>query len=185
MITSNLGLYEVPHIKTPARLEDFVQNCQKIIIEDFHQIPCIFVPSMKNKNAFIDQDFSIDQMDMLRGEEVETYGLLEQLQPEGKGLIVLPRSHTKYIFVEEGQTLVSSFSTLGAGVISAIRSNTILSSSLELKIIETVDKSQLIAGFNTAKDFGLTRGFYHIRLMQLFSKLDHNKRASYFIGAVL
>lgn len=48
MITSNLGIYEVPHVTAPARLIDFVQNSKIVKSEDFFQIPCMFVPGMKN-----------------------------------------------------------------------------------------------------------------------------------------
>ena len=185
MITSNLGLYEVPHISAPANLEDFVRNCKIVTTEDFLDIPCIYVPGMKNAGDFTEPDFLVDSMDMLRGEEVETYGLLEQLKPKGKGLMVLPGSHTKYILVDENQTLVSSYSTLGGEIIHAIRSNTILSNSIDEKLIKKIDETQLISGYKAAKKVGLTRVFYHIRLVQLFSNLDNNERANYFVGAVL
>lgn len=183
MLTSDLGILEIPHISAPARLIDFLKNCKIIISEDFFQIPFILVPGMKNLTDVT--DINIDTMDMLRGEEVETFGLLEQLKPTGKGLIILPGSHTKYLLIGENQTLLASYSTLGGEVLSAIRGNTILSNSIGKGLIEVIDKDQLLAGYQASESVGLTRCFYHIRLQHLFSNLDANERANYLVGAVL
>ncbi|OZU88265.1 hypothetical protein CIL03_11465 [Virgibacillus indicus] len=185
MITSNLGLYEVDHVTAPADLEDFVHHSKTVISEDFYHIPCLFVPGMKNRHDVSDEGSVIDQMDILRGEEVETIGLLEQLKPAGKGLMILPGSHTKYLLIDEDQTFLSSFSTLGGEVLHSISSSTILSDSLNTTLIESLNRHQLIEGYKAAKKVGLTRSFYHIRLLQLFSELDDNERANYFVGAVL
>src|SRR5699024_10389921 len=167
MLTSDLGILEIPHISAPARLIDFLKNCKIIISEDFFQIPFILVPGMKNLTDVT--DINIDIMDMLRGEEVETFGLLEQLKPTGKGLIILPGSHTKYLLIGENQTLLASYSTLGGEVLSAIRGNTILSNSIGKGLIEVIAKDQLLAGYQASESVGLTRCFYHIRLQHLFS----------------
>ncbi|MCL7746815.1 2-dehydro-3-deoxygalactonokinase [Halalkalibacter alkaliphilus] len=187
MITSNLGLYEVPHITAPAKINDFIKNAKVIQSNEFLQIPCLFIPGLKNQanELFIDSLQDIDEMDVMRGEEVEALGLLKQLSPKGKGIMVLPGSHTKYLLIDENQSFLSSCTTLGGEVIQAIRSNTILSSSLGERLLETVDLTSLLAGFRSAKKVGLTRSFFHIRLLQLSSNLTENERANYYVGAVL
>lgn len=187
MITSNLGIYEVPHVTAPARLIDFVQNSKIVKSEDFFQIPCMFVPGMKNDadNMLEDDITAINNYDVMRGEEVETYGLLKQLAPKGKGLMVLPGSHTKFVLVDKNQTLLSCLSTLGGEMLKAVRDQTIISDSLGEKLIETVLPEKLIEGYRAAQKVGVTRSFYHIRLLHLFSTLTVNERANYYAGTVL
>ncbi|MDS8877104.1 2-dehydro-3-deoxygalactonokinase, partial [Streptococcus pneumoniae] len=82
---------------------------------EFLDIPCIFVPGMKNRVSADTADVVdwINEYDVMRGEEVETIGLLKQFDIRGKGFMVLPGSHTKYVVVDEQQRLESCLSTLG------------------------------------------------------------------------
>lgn len=188
MITSNLGIHEVPHISAPARLEDFSEHAKLIEEASFFNIPCLYIPGMKNNpkaGAEASLHTEIDAYDVMRGEEVEAYGLLKQLSPEGKGVIVLPGSHTKFILVNEEKTLLSCLSTLTGEILKAISNQTILSSSLNDRLIEEVNYASLSEGYLAAEEVGIARSFYHIRLLDLFSKADANERANYFAGAVL
>ncbi|MFC7062157.1 2-dehydro-3-deoxygalactonokinase [Halobacillus seohaensis] len=187
MITSNLGIYEVPHVEAPASLDSFVESVQRVETKEFFNIPCLYVPGMKNKvtDSLEDELSVINQYDVMRGEEVETYGLLKQLKPIGKGLMVLPGSHTKFVLVGENKELLSCRSTLGGEMLKAVRDQTIISDSLDEGLIESVDPSYLVKGYNAAREVGVTRSLYHIRLLQLFSELSANERANYYAGSVL
>lgn len=186
MITSNLGVYEVPHINGPVSLKDFVANSKVIELEELFSIPCIFVPGMKNQVSETEEStLTINNFDVMRGEEVEAIGLLKQLHVKGEGIMVLPGSHTKYVAVDEHKRLSSCLSTLGGEVLQAIQKETILSSSLSDKLIENIDFDMLVKGYEATEKFGLTRSLYHIRLHQLFSEYDENARANYFVGAVI
>ena len=187
MITSNLGLHEVPHIKSPATLEDFIEGVQVVEAEEFLDIPCLYVPGMKNAvTDSLEEELSvINQYDVMRGEEVEAYGLLKQIPTEGKGLMVLPGSHTKYVLVGENQELLSCRSTLGGEMLKAVRDQTIISDSLNEKLVEEVVPIYLIKGYQAARKVGVTRALYHIRLLQLFSELNENERANYYAGVIL
>jgi 2-dehydro-3-deoxygalactonokinase len=111
MITSNLGLFEVPHINRPGDLEAFAKSSVVKVLPEFQEIPSIFVPGMRTTNFATPKEASIssqiNQYDVMRGEEAESFGLLSQMKLTGKGLFVLPGSHTKYVFVD-GPKLVSS-----------------------------------------------------------------------------
>lgn len=187
MITSNLGLHEVPHINSPARLEDFIGGVKVVKAEELLNIPCLYVPGMKNVvSDSLEEELSvINQYDVMRGEEVEAYGLLKQIPTKGKGLMVLPGSHTKYVLVGENQELLSCRSTLGGEMLKAVRDQTILSDSLNEKLVDEVDKDYLIKGYLAARKVGVTRSLYHIRLLQLFSELTENERANYYAGVIL
>nr|WP_243450136.1 2-dehydro-3-deoxygalactonokinase [Neobacillus terrae] len=188
MITSNLGIYEVPHIPSPAGMADFAKSAKVKKLEEFLQIPCVFIPGMRNQvNSIGDKDLpvSINGFDVLRGEEVESFGLLKQFEVKGRGMIVLPGSHTKFVAVDEKKYLLSCVSTLGGETLQAIQKETILSDSLDTRLIVEIDQKMLEYGYEAAKQYGLTRSFYHIRLLDLFTELDENQRANYFAGSVI
>jgi 2-dehydro-3-deoxygalactonokinase len=187
MITSNLGIYEVPHVTSPASIEDFASSSKVTKLEEFFSITCIFIPGMKNtvKESSNDLLAQINLFDVMRGEEVESFGLLKQFDVSGKGLMVLPGSHTKFVAVDENKSLSYCISTLGGETLLALQKETILSSSLDKKLVESIDHEMLEAGFEAAKQHGLTRSFYHIRLLHLFTQLDENQRANYFVGSVI
>ncbi|MGA4923266.1 2-dehydro-3-deoxygalactonokinase, partial [Bacillus subtilis] len=68
--------------------------------------PIWFIPGVKNAVATVDVE-NIDAMDVMRGEEVETFGLLMQHNVKGPALIVLPGSHSKFILTDEKKQIVS------------------------------------------------------------------------------
>ncbi|MBY0223477.1 MULTISPECIES: 2-dehydro-3-deoxygalactonokinase [Sporosarcina] len=186
MITSKLGILEVPHLTAPVTAEDFAKNSQVAILDEFFNIPCIFVPGMSNYAANVaDQVDQINQFDVMRGEEVESLGLLKQLELEGRGILVLPGSHTKFVMVDRNRTLSSCLSTLAGETLMAIQKETILSDSVSSKLVQSVDESMLLKGFRAAETHGLTRSFYHVRLLELFTDVTDNERANYYAGAVI
>jgi 2-dehydro-3-deoxygalactonokinase len=187
MITSNLGLLEVPHIPSPCTITDFSSASVVEVLPEFFNIPCIFIPGMKNSIPS-DQQLSpskeLDRLDVMRGEEVETIGLIKQLDLKGKGILILPGSHTKYVLVKDHEVL-SCLSTLSGEMLYALQKDTILSSSIGKELVEVTDQDALIQGFKASQDNGLARALYQIRLLQLFEKMDQNQRANFLVGSVL
>lgn len=187
MITSNLGLIEVPYVTSPSTIDDLAKGAVIKKWSQLFNIPCIFIPGIKNNlpHERKQELFKyMNEIDVMRGEEVETIGLIEQLNLTKKGLVILPGSHMKYILVDD-QTILSSLSTLSGEMLSAIQKGTILSSSLHRDLIKEVDADLLWQGFQAGKTYGLSRSLYHIRLLQLFEELEEDGRANYFVGAVL
>ncbi|WP_160724275.1 2-dehydro-3-deoxygalactonokinase [Bacillus sp. USDA818B3_A] len=186
MITSNLGLFEVKHIEAPAKLEDFAKASSVRTEDYFCHIPCIFVPGMKNKIEYYEGELAdqLDRHDVMRGEEVESFGLVNQIGLQGKGMIVLPGSHTKFVFMEDRQ-IESCYSTLCGELLFAVSRETILSSSLDKELITSVEPEYLIEGYKASEKFGLTRALYHVRLADVFNQMNKNQRANYLVGAVM
>ena len=77
MITSNVGLTEVPHIEAPAGLEDFAAAVRAVLIPEVFELPIHFIPGLKNSNA-VDMD-TLESMDIMRGEGDRGTGLLLSL----------------------------------------------------------------------------------------------------------
>jgi len=180
MITSNLGLVQVPYVTAPCTKAELSAGAIVRRLPEFHGIPCVFIPGMKN--AFGGGSF--DDLDVMRGEEVETIGLIHQLELSSKGMLILPGSHTKFVMTVNG-VIMSCKSTLSGEMLYAIQKNTILSDSVSEHLIEASDAEALIEGFRSGRRNGLSRALYQVRLLQLFGKMDRNQRANYYVGAVL
>lgn len=186
MITSNMGIYEVPHITSPASVDDFVAESVLYTDEDFFNIPVLFIPGMRNKVTEIDKVADrINQFDIMRGEEVETLGLLEQINVSGSGIMVLPGSHTKYIYVNNKGEMLNCLSTLSGELMLSTQKETILTKSLPEDLVTSVDEDMIKKGYLAAEKYGVTRALYHIRLLDFFSDLDKNQIANYYAGVIL
>lgn len=178
MLTSNLGIYEVPHLIAPVTKEALVKGAVITKWEEFGDVPFMWIPGVRTEGE------ALDEKDVMRGEEVETLGLTEQRPLDGTGLMILPGSHTKYVGVKEG-TINYSYTTLGGEMMRAVQQETILANSIQETLIEEVDQSYLEAGFRAARDVGLLRSLFHIRLLHLEGQATANQRANYLAGAVV
>ncbi|MEB3102464.1 2-dehydro-3-deoxygalactonokinase [Ferviditalea candida] len=186
MITSNLGLYEVPHFYGAAGAEEFAKHSRIERIPEFLNIPAIFVPGFKNQTAVSGDAVNMtNEFDIMRGEEVETLGLLEQMNLKGPGMMILPGSHTKFVMVNDRSQIIACLSTLGGEILDAVSKHTILAKSLEKQLIGQVEKEALMNGFSWGQRAGLSRSLFHIRLLDLFSDMTRNQRANYMTGSVI
>lgn len=75
MITSNVGLTEIPHVVAPASAEDLAKAAKSVLIEDVCPLPILFIPGVKNRDGKLDLT-TFESMDMMRGEEVETVAVI-------------------------------------------------------------------------------------------------------------
>ena len=100
MITSNVGLVEIPHLAAPAGIRELAAGMKSVLLEDICPVPIHFIPGIKNTSDPITPD-NYEAMDIMRGEETETVALISELPANRRILIVLPGSHTKFVSVNE------------------------------------------------------------------------------------
>ena len=77
MLTSDLGLTEVPHIAAPAGVDTLAAAMVPRKIEGLSPGEIWFIPGMKNLADEAITAETIVHMDMMRGEETEAVGMLE------------------------------------------------------------------------------------------------------------
>ncbi|MCF6312921.1 MAG: 2-dehydro-3-deoxygalactonokinase [Verrucomicrobiales bacterium] len=108
MIGSREGWKEVPYCPTPVCLKDLVAALSVVETESLGEV--FIVPGLRH-------DFDDDATDVMRGEEVEVFGLLAGLDNEkleGSPLTICgPGTHSKWVNVEGGQ--IVSFRTWFTG----------------------------------------------------------------------
>ncbi len=182
MITSNLGLVEVPHIVAPVDSRGLADHLHQQTFKEISPQPIWFVPGVKN--GLHDDLSNWEAMDIMRGEEVEAMAVVRQMELPGNMLIVLPGSHTKFVATNADGQITGCCTTLAGELNAVITHNTVLSSSLESRFADQLDKEYLLLGAQSADRVGLTRSFFSVRVLEQFGKLKHHQLASFLLGAI-
>lgn len=134
MITSEIGLCELPHLTAPCKMENLADNMKQAEEIDLYAgKPVYFVRGIKNraekesKNPFA----AVGYLDFMRGEETQTVGILNREDTALPATIVVLSSHTKFIPVNNRGEILGSLSTMSGQTYEAIKNNTFLRKSLE------------------------------------------------------
>lgn len=133
MITSEIGLLEIPHLWAPAGLDDLAQNLK--LVRDASvfpvDIPLYFVRGIKNRYAPDSARIrDVGVLDFMRGEEAQIAGLLVTHKPTLPVTVVVLSSHTKFAAVDEGSMILGSVTTLSGQVYEAIVKETSIGKSI-------------------------------------------------------
>ena len=186
MITSNLGLLEVPHVTAPAGLDDLAAKMQKTLIPEIFTGNFYFVPGIKNLAGKIPVD-QLETMDMMRGEETEAIAVIQEFQKGDPFLIIFPGSHTKVVSIDQNGKIKGCMTTLAGELLSAITNDTILADSVGRQYVtaETYSPEMVLQGFEMARKFGVGRACFTGRVSALFAEYSHLDVANYILGVVL
>jgi 2-dehydro-3-deoxygalactonokinase len=183
MLSSNVGLIEIPHIFGPAGVKDIAANLKEENFPEIIDKPILFVPGVKT--GFYEGS-SIIEMDIMRGEEAEVFGCLyggEQVQ-SGDSIFLHYGSHHKTISTENGM-ICRSRTALTGELIMAISQNTILKSSLlPLEEIE-VDMDWVQKGLSAAVESGFGRALFSTRIVDTILKRSKMEASNFYIGVLL
>lgn len=184
MITSNVGLFEVAHLPAPAGLKELAAGMQQTLLPQVCDRPIWFVPGVRNQVEDIDLH-NCEAMDMMRGEEAETMGLIERLKIAEPTLIVLPGSHAKFVLLDAQQRIANCVTTLSGELLEVITRETIVADSLGSDFAHRIEPEMLFAGARSASSMGLGRACFMVRTLGQFTRHDRNARANFLLGAVL
>lgn len=184
MITSNVGLYELPHITAPASITDFANAIQTVSIPAVSSIPIQLIPGLKNSNST--NLSKLETMDIMRGEETECIALMSHYESKTGLLLVLPGSHNKFITVDKNQNITGCLTTLSGELLSVITNNTIIADAVNHSFAEiSYNREMLLSGFRISSKCGLTRAAFSTRILNQFVSSHPNDCASYLLGSVL
>lgn len=187
MITSNVGLAEIPHIAAPADLAALAAATRRIRLEEISPVPIWFIPGVKNFSDPVTLE-NFETMDIMRGEETESLAVMEKYFDGGPMLLILPGSHTKFVSVNSKKQITGCLTSITGELLSAITCNTVLADTVEKKFIEDAsvyDRELMLLGYRTAKRCGLGRAAFSARILKLFALRDPYQAANYLLGAVL
>lgn len=182
MISSNLGLTEVTHLIAPAKITDFANHLHVQTIPEVCSLPIHFIPGLKNSANL--KNGPIEARDVMRGEEVETLGLLDLTKLNKAVTFILPGSHTKFVAVNNKQELTGCCTTLAGELTSVITHNTILTNSLHDSFTDDLDREFLHNGALSCKTVGFTRSLFSIRVLSQTTNASQNQLASFLLGII-
>ncbi len=186
MITSNVGLVEIPHLPAPAGLEELAQGMVCKEMPEICPIPIHFIPGIKNTAQEVDLD-NFEAMDMMSGEEVESMALIHRFGIGTPMLLVLPGSHSKFVGVNERGQVVGCLTSITGELLSVITNHTILADAVEHNFVDEAhyQRDMMLLGYCTCARVGLGRACFSGRVMKLFAQQDHDAVANYLLGCVL
>ncbi|KAF0814475.1 putative 2-dehydro-3-deoxygalactonokinase DgoK1 [Andreprevotia sp. IGB-42] len=184
MITSNVGLHEIPHLLAPVSRRELGAGMQQALIPEVCNKPIWFVPGVRNPVENIGLH-NCEAMDMMRGEEVETIALIERLAITEPAVVILPGSHSKFVHLDASQHITGCVTTLAGELLHVITHNTILAGSLDSDFASEIDEEMLLAGARSASHIGLGRACFTVRTLDQFTIYERNARANFLLGAVL
>ena len=186
MITSNVGLAEIPHLTAPAGLSELAAGVRAAAVPNVCALPIHFVPGVKNDVPHVDLT-TCGNMDMMRGEELETMALLSLLPP-GKGyLLALPGSHTKFVAADASGRISGCLTTISGELLAALTHHTILADAVQGQFVEPGQyrRELVLAGYHEAERSGLGRAAFSARILTQFGAADPIGAANFLLGAVL
>lgn len=184
MITSDAGLCPLPHLCAPVSLADLAQATVARDIPAIVPRPVWFIPGIRNALADISAD-SIGMMDIMRGEEVETFGLLALHHIPGPAVIVLPGSHTKFVHIDREQRITACATSMTGELLDLLTRQSLLAASLESRFTRNPDTGYLLQGAQASRESGFARACFSVRLLDMFTAATHDQKAGWLLGATL
>ena len=183
MITSNMGLLEVPHLLAPASRSAIVSSMVRHDFADVADIPFIFVPGVKTQP----KTFSLAALgdsDVLRGEECEVEGLRLGLKLEDAATFLHFGSHHKAIDVDAEGCITASRTALTGELLMAISEHTILRSSLAHIADVSVDQEYVRAGIDACGAHGAARALFLVRVGEQLWRQSRDQMTSFLLGVL-
>lgn len=176
MLGSESGLYRVDHILAPAGVRELHDGMVAADLPEVFEKPLLFVPGVKLSGE------DAAQVDIMRGEETELFGLVEK--PAQDTVYILPGSHSKHIETDE-EGRISHFVTMLSGEMTeAVSQHTILKDAVHLDGTELV-KEGVLYGYRMAEYAGVNTAFFKARILKNQLAKSPDFIYSYFMGVVL
>ena len=173
MITSEHGLMEIPHIKTPAGKRELHAAMREVVLDDISDIPFVFISGVKTDAT------ELCGIDIMRGEEAEIFGISGGLD----GVYILPGSHSKIVTVEGGKII--GFKTMLTGeMIATLLDGTILKGSFDLANV-SLDKEYLFRGYEYCREHGINEALFKVRILKNVLKANEDELYSFYMGIIL
>lgn len=184
MITSPNGIVEVPHISVPVDAEKLASRVFKYNEEKFFKREINFIAGIKTVvDGTVITPENVAQINNMRGEETEICGIIDgKFLGDGTSVLIMPGSHTQIAVVKDGK-IVNIISTITGELFKALKTQTILSASLEGESPE-LDEKMVKLGYKNLVELGFNRAIYIDRSMLLFTDSTAEMRHSYLEGVL-
>lgn len=186
MITSNVGLLEVPHLVAPVSVNDLSDGMQEKLFPEITPLPIRFIPGVRNFSGEVNLE-NFTSMDMMRGEEVEAVGLWNMLKPENECVLILPGSHNKFVHMDKDGRILGCMTSISGELLDALTNHTILADAVgrTFASAEDYDSHYAIEGAKECLRSGIGRAAFSGRILNQLGGVPQEKLRSYLLGATL
>ena len=170
MASSSIGLQELDYSKIPF---NFIKPKINLLEIKWRQKTISLISGIKKND------------DIMRGEETQVVGIAEEYINMDKALIIIPGTHSKHIYCDEG--IITNFKTFMTGeVFNSFTENTILSSSVNYIEFNDKYKTSFINGVNQIKEgSSLINAAFKIRTNDLFKKMSKEDNYHFLSGLLI
>jgi 2-dehydro-3-deoxygalactonokinase len=170
MITSNLGLMEIPHLVAPVNINDFARHTVQVAGNEILplDLPIIFIPGVKNDMGEATWD-NIRRIDLMRGEETQAIGVIASMKLTLPAIIVELGSTTKLIHINRDGAIAGSITSLSGQVYAAVRKETFINASIvnNEKKEESIFSTEILKhAYECVSKTGLLRSLLFTRFIQ-------------------
>ncbi|HSE20824.1 MAG TPA: 2-dehydro-3-deoxygalactonokinase [Pyrinomonadaceae bacterium] len=179
MITSSLGLKEIPHVLAPAGLSELADAAQWHYFREISNLPFLLVPGVRTATD------NNSTLDVMRGEETLCVGLVESDFIESHSVVLNLGSHWKAIEVDGRGRICSSVTSLSGELIDAARNQTVLASSLPHQFPQELGWKWVERGMSEARLTNLPQTLFRIRLLELDKEGSAEERLAFLVGALV
>ena len=191
MITSEIGLLEIPHLWAPVGVSDLANNLKVVQDPEIFplEIPLILIRGVKNYYPQEATFKEIRRVDFMRGEETQSIGLLA-LRPDIPlpSVFVILSSHTKYIFINKEKKIIGCLTTLSGQLYEAIKKETSIGKSIagSSQIKNNYFNLDLIkTAYNVVQNVGFLRSLIMPRFMEVLLKTEWYERDLFINSAII
>ncbi len=184
MIGAPSGLVTVPHVLAPADADKLSACVQIINRPNISKLPFFIVPGVRTA-AITSGIEGIESGDLMRGEESLCVGLLQSGQLQPSDAVLNLGSHWKWILIGQNGSIERSRTSLTGELIHSVQAHTLLASALPQHRPVRLASDWLEHGAQQARQEGLTRALFCVRLLEQNGEGNPEELLSYLYGAVL
>ncbi|MFZ7133163.1 MAG: 2-dehydro-3-deoxygalactonokinase [Eubacteriales bacterium] len=190
MITSEIGLIEIPHLTAPINKNQLSQSIKIVHNENILpiDIPVYFIRGIKNKVDYENGLEDLQITDFMRGEEVQVIGIIEKYKPELPTNIMIVGSHTKLIHIDKDYNIIGCITTISGQFYEAIKKETFIGKCIKHNGVdendtysyeEIVDIAQ-----KSVNETGILRTMLMPRFMQVLMSTTANERTTFVNASI-
>lgn len=176
MLTSEFGLINLEHIEIPAGIKELHDSMVEVTLENISSVPFVFIRGVRTSCK------SIEDADMMRGEESELVGLSDSLVENA--IYILPGSHSKHIKTDVDGKITDITTMLTGEMIAAISQGTILKDAVNLENSQ-IDDRYLILGYEYCLENGFNKSVFKTRVLKNMFSRTQSEVYSFFVGVLL
>lgn len=189
MITSDLGLQELPHLPAPAGMKELREGIFRTDGSIFGEhVDFYLIRGVKNCIDEPGTPENIDDFDFMRGEETQIMGILERYHPQEAFNTIILSSHFKIIHISQEQKIMGSMTTLSGQLFDCLLHHTVVGKSVAGGPPAAVHLSQgeiLDLADRILSSRGLNRAVLSPRFMEIFTGMTQQERLLYLDAVIM